>query len=465
MAAIKDTFVFLTGFLLCFSPFVVEIHADTHTAASCSYSDVSTAITAASTGDIVLVPSGSCTWKSMLTISTGITLQGAGKTSTVIIHDVDAPTINITLDNDVPIRITGIGIDKVGYGRRRNAIRYARGWSEKPAITKLRIDHNRFTKGNQQLFIQGYIYGVIDNNEFVDGNCSIRTYGDNNYAWTRTIEAGTANALFIEDNTFSVTNALVTGADYTIYHSFGSRTVTRYNTVNYSSYTKGTTAFFDSHGNQSYYSGIQNYDFRGQPIIEVYNNNFNGCYVGKNSFTVRSGSLLIHDNSFTGVRVDGGNVMQFYEEEDYSNIFRPLRTQWPAQDQITNTFLWNNTCNWSGGVCSGGNITDISVLWKSPDCIGPGNPLSCCTAAGVGTCDDVFIQKDRDYFMHPPQAIGGKSTYTGRLGGSTTAPTTGDTGNLTFTSSGPNAYYPYTPYTYPHPLRKATEAPQNLRIE
>jgi hypothetical protein len=71
----------------------------------------------------------------------------------------------------------------------------------------------------------------------------------------------------------------------------------------------------------------------------------------------------------------------------------------------------------------------------------------------TGANASTFIQQNRDYFMHAPQATGGYEYFTGsRQGGSQTHPTENDTGSMAFSPSGANAYYPYTPYAYPHPL-------------
>ena len=52
------------------------------------------------------------------------------------------------------------------------------------------------------------------------------------------------------------------------------------------------------------------------------------------------------------------------------------------------------------------------------------------------------IQEGRDYWLHAPAATGGKETLKTPYG----------IGGMTFSSSGANAYYPYTTYVYPHPL-------------
>jgi len=56
-----------------------EAKANTITAASCNTGNVQSAINSAAEGDTVLIPSGTCTWTSGVTISgKGITVQGAG---------------------------------------------------------------------------------------------------------------------------------------------------------------------------------------------------------------------------------------------------------------------------------------------------------------------------------------------------------------------------------------------------
>jgi hypothetical protein len=65
------SFVFLLSVF-----FATEAKANTITAASCKTSDVQTAINAASDGDTVVIPNGSCTWSTGITTSKQISLQG-----------------------------------------------------------------------------------------------------------------------------------------------------------------------------------------------------------------------------------------------------------------------------------------------------------------------------------------------------------------------------------------------------
>jgi hypothetical protein len=283
---------------------------------------------------------------------------------------------------------------------------------------KLRIDHNAFREGGRTINpSSGRVEGVIDHNTFLNSDIAIGLEADDNTAWTRPQEMGTANSLFIEDNTFTVNNSATSEPDEQIYHQEGARTVIRYNTFDFSTYTAGNSLPVDSHGNQCYYTDGCN--FMGQPTVEIYNNTFSLHHTYR-VLHIRGGSLMIHDNTMTTVS-GRADAIQFTEEEAWKTaFFSPLRTVWPAEDQIMNTFVWNNTLN-------GYLITNVKLGSEH---------------------DATFIQQDRDYFMHAPAASGGKETYPGRQGAA----------DMTFSSSGANAYYPYTPYIYPHPLVKGTSA-------
>jgi len=280
-------------------------------------------------------------------------------------------------------------------------------------LDSVRIHGNKFwrnSNGTDSIYIDGWFEGLIDHNEFLNCNRAIMLVGDNNYAWGRTIAAATEHATFIEDNTFTQDGACIE-VNECIYHQEGARTVIRYNTFDASAYTYDFCPF-DVHGNQNYYDGTG--DFRGQPIVEVYENTFDY----QKSYRVlyfRGGSILCYNNAFTYVTSSTEIVLS--EEEGWqAAFFSPLDGAWAAEDQIMNSFFWGNTRNGS--------------------------------AAGIhlqNGADSTFIQEDRDYFLHAPASSGGSETYPTRAGAS----------DMTFSGSGANAYYPYTEYTYPHPLQGA----------
>jgi len=422
-------FIIFPQFGFGFLAFSGISHAATINASSCSQSDVQSAVNAASNGDIVQVPSGNCIWNSTFILTKGITLMGAGASSTIITYGSGAdPMVEISLPADLPIRISGIKFDLLANpGIYRTAIDVGGKTDGSFGLTRLQIDHCAFNKGATVIRIGGWVYGVIDNNTLTNADRGILLVGDDNYAWERPIAAGKANAMFIEDNNFILNDNVDRDPNEQIYHQEGARSVVRYNTFDSRNMTIYDSCLYDSHGNQNYYTGTSE-DFRGQPIVEVYENKL---YI-HHSYRItyfRGGSILFYNNKFTYESGSAPTAIALSEEESWQiAFFNPLATIWPAQDQINNSFFWGNTLN-------GFPITNI--------------PLN-------ETQDATFIQKDRDYFMNAPQATGGKETYTGRAGGA-----------MTFSGSGANAYYPYTSYLYPHPLRTGSSAPsppRNLRI-
>lgn len=430
----------------CMLFYPMNLFADTHVAADCAVATIQALHDDAgvTTGDIISLPICTATWASTLTITKAITLQGAGVSSSVLTHSAGAdPMIALTPGSDKAIRVTGIGfVLTASNGDDVTAIKINGSKTGAYSLTQIRIDGCYFTSGKRQIAVSGHVYGVIDSNTFLNGNIAIDNTGASNYIWSQVIEAGTSNAMFIEDNNFTITNDATYEPNHQIYHYDGGKTVTRYNKFDGSGYTAvgKYCYFFDSHGNDNYYTGSG--DTRGQPILEIYNNTFSAYRGNANTFQVRSGSTLIHDNAFS---TDTGtmSVPYFYEEEIWvTGNFSPLATSYPAEDQIANTFVWSNTCNWSGATCNGSVIIAIVNYQINSECVGLDDPNPCCTGSGTGTCDDFFIVQDRDYFLHAPQSSGGKSVYSGD-------------GNqyATYSASGANAYYPYTPYTYPHPLR------------
>lgn len=385
-------------------------------ASSASYSDVASAVAGADPGDTVQIPSGEPDWGSnLVTINKELNLAGAGKTATVLAGS--AENLRVAPGANVDVRVSGIGLDG-------GSMKIIGSSSLAYCLSKVRVDHMHFEDSNDSIWVQGWVEGLIDHNSFLDCTRNIMMIGDNSYTWARTIAAGTSHALFIEDNEFELT---ADGNDTEIiYHQEGARSVLRYNSF-LSSYLAGWTWMFDSHGNWSGnyggYSGPEGSGYRGQPILEIYENIFafpSGTQSGQ-VFIIRSGSGLLYNNVITG---NVAYLIKMYEEEAAGGLFSPLRSAWPAQDQITNWFIWNNTSS-AGSLLSNSNPT--------------------------------FIQEDRDYFLHAPESSGGRGEYSGRAGGSTTYPTDGtlvtDSGTLAFNGEVANAFYPYTAYTYPHPLQ------------
>src|SRR5437870_2153368 len=85
----RKQLLLLSLILLCLSTYNVgPLWAATINAASCSQANVNSAITSAVDGDTVIIPAGTCSWTTTLTITKGISLLGAGAGSTVLQDNV-----------------------------------------------------------------------------------------------------------------------------------------------------------------------------------------------------------------------------------------------------------------------------------------------------------------------------------------------------------------------------------------
>jgi chitodextrinase len=428
----------------------------TVTATTCSRADVLTAITQAAIGDTVIVPAGNCTWSSAIEVSKAVSIIGAGSgaggtklTATgslpdgfFYIHDVASSAL---------MRISGFYFDLVDWTPP-----FALKMFRNNALDHVRIDHNTFNQGGvAQIEINGS-KGVIDNNYFHNGNKAVsfsagsRAQADASWA---SMIPGTGDALFIEDNNF-VDDAGYIGpyGQEKIGTYNGGKLVIRNNNFDATAYplvdprdgTVLTFTPFMAHGSacggcnaqsKGYWETAGSDARRGQSIIEVYDNKMSGKRIDF-PVAVRGSSNLIYNNAFT-ISTTWQNYIALAEEEyGASNGWVPERTNWPAEDQVHNTFIWNNTRN---GVQL--NASNISI-----------------------TPDPSKIQLDRDYFLHAPQATGGREVFickdgvTQCNGASSSAPTDDATyqtlGTMAFVSNAPNAYYPYSAYAYPHPLTK-----------
>jgi len=454
---LKIILVFFSFFSFSLFASIGEIYADTHTATSCSYSDVSAAIAAASTGDTVLVPSGSCTWSSTLEITKAITLQGAGIGETNITGDIAYTMPNPSVYS--LFRLTGFSITGTLEINNKTAYKTAR----------IRIDHsNVTTNSGVQLNTNGTVYGVIDNNVF-NGRVHWDIYGDNQTSWGNIVfEYGTADTLFIEDNEINET-------DFTLHQStgLGGMFVWRYNDFHFSASDTSNVYWLDMHGDQKPGS---NHATMG---AEMYGNRLDSTTaINLQVVDHRGGSAIIFWNKATGTPSgawykcrneceDSGSGE--YTCDNCANGHVPCCGPEGQPQHVSDSYYWNNRYGETGTSL----VTEVHLANTSDHlCIKPGyhiaqnqdfwihNPsYNGTTEIGVG-CGSSLPSNctTGDGFWVTNQSC--NSISDDNVGMDPTTPITGTFYKCTSTDTWEEYY---TPYTYPHPLRNPS-APKNLHI-
>jgi hypothetical protein len=355
--------------------------ADTHTADSCSLSDVRTAIGLASDGDTVVVPKGACTWSDKLLITKAIRLQGAQTVASTKTVD-DANDTIITLANptigeglyadaantcglnlgtaaslcslgitfqfksgsaaivDTPIEVTKFVFKQSMSVPNVIVVHILNGDGDNP-LNKILIHDNLYNlrqdtgagQSSFPLIVNGYIYGVFYNNT-VYMRKPVFNFSINNvfssggtcwalgkYEWKHTARytPGSDKTFFVEDNTFDFTynTAIHMGG---LSHS-GSA-VYRYNTfINQDTTSSGSQYNTDVHGA---------YPSRYPPVgIEYYGNLFQRSYSGGYSLGLlflRTGKNTVFGNLVdnTGTGTTGTFIEMRRECDECLTLFGSL---------------------------------------------------------------------------------------------------------------------------------------------
>jgi hypothetical protein len=248
----------------------------TITAASTASSDVQTAINSAANGDTVLVPAGSATWSSTVTVNKGIRLIGAGEGQTLITQG-GATKILVVSGNGQYLQVSGFSFYDSGNANYSGFMQMSgNAWRfcsnsincSYPAVAIYNTDTSS---------------GLVDNNDcYGSGSANFVTlYGTAN-AWNYGTTYGTTNYCYVEHNRITFT-AIGDGA---IDAYGGAKFVFRYNTL--------TNAMVGWHGADS--GG-----YRAPHSFEIYGNKFywsnGGYYAGIQS---RGGTGLVFSNAFIG---------------------------------------------------------------------------------------------------------------------------------------------------------------------
>jgi hypothetical protein len=290
--------------------------------AGSSAADVQSALNSASNNATITLDNGSYTWTAAVNFSNArgatiicATVQGCtiNKSSTIF----GFPAFSTTLTD--LYRISGFILNQIGTAQA--TIWFCNsGPCSGGTLAQIRIDHNAFNQnagGGAQAIILGdtnsvlNFYGVIDHNTLTSPNSEMFIYllgAKNNSPPAPSM--GTANNLFVEDNTINITTMDNAGQPCVDGWSSTFRLVWRHNS--------SLNCLIGVHG-VTHNGGTDN--------LELYNNSiavdagavsqgFGDCY--RCFHHQGSGMILAFNNSFTAFSGKSGSALQVLHYRDYN---------------------------------------------------------------------------------------------------------------------------------------------------
>lgn len=358
--------------------------AATYTSPSTSFSDISATVAMATDGDTVIITAGTCSdWTGTINLTHGITLKGQTTTNsvagtandqTIILDNVvklpsqTVPAILLSNPTGTTCRVSGFTFDTgtVTDGNSNGfiTIHTATGG-------QFRIDNNHFkTLQYEDVDIQPDWYGapgVIDHNvmEFASGNhasIDIRASfyannadGQGDASWSDFPYFGSSKFVFIEDNYFN--NSTLNEINGCIDGYFGGRWVFRHN--------HGYNLSLQTHGSENRYRGVR--------ALEIYNNDFHYSFAFNAIAGLRTGVMIIHDNTLAGTKPGQGIQFSYLRAEQTFAIFLGASGDcaWDYNDTEGNgthvdghpAHLYDSGTVSSNGASDGSTVIDSSKTW------------------------------------------------------------------------------------------------------
>lgn len=408
------------------------------TASTPSWVDVSNAVALASTGDMVSVPAGTATWTNELLLTKAIHIIGAGTNSTVISNAIPRTgtysdgwrpfLINVKIPTNGDVRISGF---RFLCGTNQGIIWNQNEVAGDPPLYSHRIDNCIFDRAySYAVWYYGIVDGVIDHCQFLDVRLGVGRNGSDSVDWDRftlpLVGLGTTNTLVIESCQYVwTTNA---PSSQPVDCGRGGHYVFRYNTLDYSNAsTLESHDGLDLHGNNH----LESVDgWRGSVFLEFYKNIFNWAGRGFRAVKLRGATSMVYSNEFNNGNSSSDDI-QLDEEEMWADyvysypLNNAVRTNPPAQDQVTNTFIWGNFVN--------GNISNnLAVLYGANPNLNPVTSNTTVNPVSLAVVENV------DYWQKSPWS----TSYTNRGGGV-------------------NVMTNYTALIFPHPRVTADDGGSN----
>lgn len=460
--------------------------AATLTATDCSSSAVQTAINAAYSGDTVVIPAGSCTWSTEVTTNKPLTLTGAGTSNTTgtvlqmatgISNGWGSSPGLLISSGTGPVTVSNMRMTSVAASTPcSSGLIQITGTLTNFRITNVYFDWRSATYSScasqgwhddAAIFVNGTGHGVIDHCTFAPSvaetyKSCVMVYGDSDTkAYARPSALGTANSVYVEGNTFSV--SAEEGWTHACWGQQGGSWVVRFNNI--------TNYEVDMHGRCSWQGGRE---------FEYYRNTVTASSKWGDGVTeLRGGSGMVFDNTIT--TTDGYTLplLEWYIYEICEDSCDPSFggscwcTSYPCTFQLGRgqnnvlqpVYYWNNMGNGSPTY--------------------PTENAGCTTAVCGSASPSTYYMANRDYYYQGTSFNGSTGVGRGTLSNRPAACTAGvgywaiDQGSWNQSGSGgQGVLYKctatntwtlyYTPYTYPHPLvtgaAKTPNPPTNLQV-
>ncbi len=483
----------------------------TRTAASATQAEVSACVTAAASGDTIIVPAGSASWSSPIALpgTKDLTIKGGGGATTMTCSGTPGSagytctatnSTSLTCNNGcfglnlaASHRVTGFTMTGNGSGYLLSC-----DTGNQNVSKHFRVDHNRLvsTSGWQPIRCFGdsnavHPRGIWDHNRLENG-IAIHTNGTDfllseaNYQhqlWAQDPEIGGLSRVFLEDNYFVTSVQTTNFSD----GNYAARVAIRFNTTN-----GPTITGFEFHSPQGENRGYHSWEVYGNTLTNL--DTTDDCYHGIAS--IRGGTGMFFNNTMSGTisgcNYDGllDNVRSSWTSSvdgigpcnGSSNWDQNTSGQqgWHCRDQIG---VFKDNTQWNHSPAGAWNQQLIpAYFWGN---LRGTNPL--VFSVSPDPRSPIHIVKGRDYQEYTSSFNGTTGVGVGPIGSRPSTCTAGvaywatDEGEWNSTHAGADgrlyrcasantwSLY-YTPYTYPHPWASdgvtttAPAAPTGLRI-